>query len=300
MTKLRLQTWIVAACALLGSCASVTRISPGAVPTPLAGVAAAFTQTGDAAYTVQKGTLPGGHGCAIAYETYVPEEKRSDVMVMVGHGFARNLTTMRGWAALWASHGVAATVVSFCNSTWTAGHHDWNAADLVALAHAIHDGPLLYAGFSAGGLAAFLAAAADDRAVAYLGLDAVDNADLAVHASARFRVPALFLVGESSACNARNNFLPAVPWDAAPTVLRVRGAQHGHFENPYDSRVESVCGRVEPPEASAEIIATIRALATAWVLDRAGVSAAASGALGGAKAGDSDWSGRVSLVGRPR
>jgi hypothetical protein len=89
---------------------------------------------------------------------------------------------------------------------------------------------VLYAGFSAGGLAAYLAAGSDPRASAYLGLDAVDSGGLALARNADFRVPALFLMGEPSSCNAKNN---------------------GHFLDPYDPRTESVCGKVLPPEAAA-------------------------------------------------
>jgi pimeloyl-ACP methyl ester carboxylesterase len=281
---------------LLSSCASVTRVAPAQMPRPLDGPALTYAEPGELPYAIRSGSRVGAYGCATRYETYVPQDPKSDVMVMLGHGFMRDLRAMRGWAAHWASHGIEATVVSFCNSKLTAGNHDRNAADLVALARELHPGPVIYAGFSAGGLAAFLAAAADERAVAYLGLDAVDSGRLAGGASAGFRVPALFLMGESSSCNAKNNFLPAIPDRSDVTSIRVLNATHGHFENPYDPRVEALCGKVQPPEASEDILTTVRALATAWILDRAaGVQDAAS-VLAEARGAGGAWARRIEVL----
>jgi hypothetical protein len=121
---------------------------------------------------------------------------------------------MRGWAAHLSSHGVATAVVSLCNSTPFAGRHDRNAVDLRALADLLQpaDGRVLYAGFSAGGLAALLAAADDPRTVAYLGLDAVDSGGLAAR-STGLAAPALFLLAEAGACNAEGNMVPVAAGD---------------------------------------------------------------------------------------
>lgn len=284
---------LLAAALLNASCATTVRIPEGGLGGPLSDAESVFARAGPETVSVEAGWREGGYGCRTAYEVYRPARGGSGVLVVLAHGFGRDLASMRGWARHWATHGVAAVVASFCNSTWAAGNHDRNAEDLAALAHALHDGPVLYAGFSAGGLAAFLAAASDPRALAYLGLDAVDSGGLAPPAAARFAAPALFLLGEPSACNAQGNFLPSIPEHA--TALRIRGATHGHFEDPYDPAVELVCGRVEPPEASARIAAAIRALATAWILDRCAPSPDAARLLEAAAA-DGPWAARVERV----
>jgi len=235
------------------------------------------------------------YGCTIAFEVYRPAEVRTDVFVVLGHGFGSNLSWMRGWAERWASFGVPTAVLSFCNSTPFDGRHDRNAEDMAALARTLHEGPVMYAGFSAGGLAAYLASARDPRASAYLGLDAVDNRDQALAARERLRVPALFLAGEPGACNAKNNMLPAVPSREGVRALRVRNAQHGHFQDPYDPRVEGICGKVVPQEAADRIIADIRSLATAWVLSASGAMPEAAALLESAASGAAGWAGRVEL-----
>lgn len=67
-----------------------------------------------------------------------PTGGRGDRTVLLGHGFLRDLRSMRGWAEHWASHGVRTAVVGFCNSTPFDGRHDRNALDLRAVDDAGH------------------------------------------------------------------------------------------------------------------------------------------------------------------
>ena len=199
---------------------------------------------------------------------------------MLGHGFTRSLTTMRGWARAWSDRGLRTVVVGFCNSSIFNGRHDRNAADLVAVARHVEpdDAPVVYAGFSAGALSALLAADSDPRAIAYLGLDPVDSGDQAA-AVGRLRMPALFIYGAPSRCNAQNNMIPVMPEADVRIALRVPFASHCDFELPYDSACERICGGVEPEETAGEVRATIRALATAWVTAQIGSEPRGGGGL---------------------
>jgi len=273
--------WALLATALAGglllvSCATVTTVPESELPPQLSAAEAALAAPGVGAYTVAKGRIRGGYGRPVDYESYVPVQSETEMMVFLVHGSGRNLSAMRGWAVHWASHGVPVTVATLRNSTWFNGHYERNAADLSLLARGLHGGPVLYAGHSAGGLAAFLAAAADGgpagRAVAYLGLDSVDSGDLALTAKPKLQVPALFLLAEPSSCNDRNNILAAVPDRPGVEIVHVRYATHCNFENPSDWACEALCGRVAPPVAAARIVARIRSLATAWVLGQTGAT----------------------------
>jgi pimeloyl-ACP methyl ester carboxylesterase len=254
----------------LGACAPVA-VRPAAADLPRPPSEPGLAVAGSFATTVAEGNLRSSFGCEVRYEVHLPEEWEGGITVMLAHGFLRDLRTMRGWAAHLSSHGVATAVVSFCNSTPFAGRHDRNAVDLRALADLLQpaDGAVLYAGFSAGGLAALLAAADDPRTVAYLGLDAVDSGGLAARAAA-LAAPALFLLAEAGACNAESNMAPVAGAIAAARSVRIPYATHCHFEDPYAPLCERLCGRVEPSEAADAIRATIRSLATAWVLEHAG------------------------------
>ena len=172
---------------LLSSCASVTRIPADQPLLELTAPAAKFVEPGSIPVSIHSGERVGEYGCTLSYETYRPVHSESEAMVILAHGFMRDLESMRGWAAHWASYGVPVTVMSLCNSSLFNGHHDRNAEDMLALARALHQGPVLYAGFSAGGLAAYLAAKDDSRTMAYLGLDSVDSGGLAVSAASGFR-----------------------------------------------------------------------------------------------------------------
>ena len=278
---------------LLASCANTTRVTFEEPLQARSGLESVLAGQGPVAFTVEKGSHAGLYGCTVTYEVYRPAEPRTGTLVVLGHGFASNLKAMRGWAARWASFGVPTAVLSFCNTTVFAGRHDRNAEDMVALARALHDGPVLYAGFSAGGLAAYLASGSDPRASACLGLDAADSGGLALAKKADFRVPALFLMGEPSACNAKNNMIAAIPAREGVRALRLRNAVHGHFQDPYDPLPESVCGKVVPLEAAQRIMADIRSLATAWVLEATGAMPEAGALLEAAMSGAGDWEKRV-------
>lgn len=235
------------------------------VPPPLPEHRAVWATAGGSETRSERGELRSQHGCTVRFERHEPVGERAPREVVLAHGFLRNEASMRGWAEHFASHGVATTVVRFCNSTPLNGHHDRNADDLRAVADAVApERGRIYAGFSAGGLAALLASAADPLALGLLALDAVDSGGLAQGVQA-LTLPALVLLAEPAACNAEGNFeevrarLPNATW------TRVPAATHCHFESPYDARCEVLCGRVAPPEAAAAIRGAIVALATEFV-----------------------------------
>jgi pimeloyl-ACP methyl ester carboxylesterase len=210
------------------------------------------------------GTIASEFGCKLDYEYYEAGQNDAAVTVILAHGFMRDLSSMRGWAQHWVSQDIATVIVSFCNSNLFNGHHQRNAADLIALRSHLKLEPVIYAGFSAGGLAAYLAALQDEETIAYLGLDAVDSGQLAIKQSKPLSVPALFLLANPSACNANNNMLDTV--DRHEYALsKFEGATHCHFESPYDKRCGWVCGRSTTEETVA-IQADIMSQATHWVL----------------------------------
>ena len=124
----------------------------------------------------------------------------------------------------------------------------------------------VYSGFSAGGLAAYLAAQADPGAQAYLGLDAVDSGGLAKASMVELPIPALFIVGAPSACNSRNNFGTIISRGAGYYSLPLHDASHCDFEWPIDQRCYLLC-RAGNKQERDRVQQTIRESASEWLLD---------------------------------
>ena len=228
----------------------------------LSGIARASEQSQPA--LVEAGEIKSAHGCRVEYERYRPLRKTVSTEVILAHGFMRKLNNMRGWARHWQQQGIPTTLVSLCNSSWLNGHHQKNADDMQALRRELGIATVVYAGFSAGGLAAYLAVAQDAAAVGYLGLDSVDSDDLAISTTDPLTVPALFLTGEPSACNAWGNFKPVFQRWRQYRVSQLSGATHCHFEMPYDKRCGWLCGKVEE-DITRQIQSNIRKQATDWL-----------------------------------
>jgi pimeloyl-ACP methyl ester carboxylesterase len=196
------------------------------------------------------GVLQSVHGCELSYEFYHTASATPAATVIMAHGFMRDLKSQRGWAQQWADHNIATVVVSFCNASLLNGHHRGNADDLVALRkHLVISNPI-YTGFSAGGLAAYLAAMRDGETIGYLGFDSVDSGDIALDTQTPLSVPALFLMAPPSSCNAKNNFFPVIERYSYPLEI-LDQATHCHFESPYDKRCAWICGK---SETAAELV----------------------------------------------
>ena len=266
--------------AVLAACGGVQTIPSESWLPPLVGAEAALARPGPMEVEVTTGVLPGRHGCDVLYEIHAPQdEPRTEAMVMLAHGFMRDLETMRGWAAHWASFGVPVTVMSLCNAGLMAGRQAEDADDLLSLAREVHDGPRLYAGFSSGGLAALLAAALDSKALAYLGLDPVDSDGLAAAASRSLDPPGLVLLAAPSSCNAANNIIAPLGQPPRVRLMQLPAATHCHFESPPRADCSFLCGVVEPAEAADRLRAEARVLATAWVLACTGAAEVRADAL---------------------
>ncbi len=281
--------------AVVGCSAMTVRQEDQPLP-DLSGQAAALVEPGPFEHVLETGEHRGAYGCSMAYESYRPIGSSGDTMVFLAHGFLRDLETMRGWADHWASHGVAVTVMSLCNSSLFVGRHDRNAVDILALANRLHDGPVIYTGFSAGGLAAHIAATDDSRTVGYLGLDSVDHKGLARMAKPTVPYAALLVVAEPSACNRKNNMLDSTEGMAAYRAVRINNGTHCHFEYPYDAQCEVACGTVRPREWNIALIETVRSLATAWILEQAAGGAPSGQMRIFSRIANGEWQGRAEIV----
>lgn len=205
--------------------------------------------------------------CSLAYTLFTPDGGDAVTpLVVLGHGFARNQQRMAGLAEHIASFGLRVVTPQYCHLSLSDADHVANGRDAVALSLALAgDAPVAHAGYSAGGLAAILAATEDAATVAVLGLDYVDADDLGVAAAVALTTPTLGLLGEPSMCNTDNNGAPVFDLDGR-WAARVVGATHCDFEDPTDALCTAFCGE----ETGA--LPTVRAVAAAFLAWQLGVT----------------------------
>jgi len=205
-------------------------------------------------------------GCTMGYDVRTPAGIPDAPAVVLAHGFQGNRASMAGWAEHWASWGMRVVTPDLCHASIVDTDHAQNGADLRALVTELSLPSVIYAGYSAGGLAAVLATADDPRATALVGLDMVDSGSLGADAVAGVGVPAFDIVGEPSQCNTTNNGLAVFVGIAGSRSLRVTEADHCDFQSPVDFLCGLTCTGTNDQLDDETIQAAVRGLSTAAVL----------------------------------
>ena len=230
-----------------------------------------YRNQGKVPYDRLEGKLKSSTGCEVAYTYFKPRDVSKDVLVVLGHGFMRSKKRMAYWAQHLAGWGLSVVNLEFCNSKFWAGNHDLNGADMVAVSRKLHAGKVIYTGFSAGGLAAMVAANLDKNTLAFFGLDMVDNQGLGKKIAHKLVVPFYGLFAAPSACNANNNGLDSYALVPHSNVIKVEDSSHCHFEFPVDGKCSFVCGKGEIRFSRDMIQQTILGLTTAFLLWQTGM-----------------------------
>lgn len=199
----------------------------------------------------------GGESCGLLPKQFTRARPQggqigSTVAVLV-HGFQRGRENMVGWARHLASYGFESVAVSLCTGGLLefAVDHPKNGRALANFVEATYPGKdVVLIGYSAGGLAAVLAAQDADNVVAVFGLDMVDSngtgggpippsndPNFGLLAAPDLAVPFWGIKGEPSDCNADGN--GDAVYDAAPEgrVLTLVEAGHCDFERPRNAGI---------------------------------------------------------------
>ena len=194
-------------------------------------------------YRLTDSVATSSTGCQYDYRVYEPVNPATATSVVIGHGFLRDQDNMVGLSRALANRGIRVATLDFCNMRFWNGAHQQNAKDMQDLARQISaDDDVIYAGFSAGALAAVLAANEDSRAI--LTLDLVDQNDLGLDAITRLSTPLIGITGPPSSCNANNNGAALFNERSEPIVsalTQLPNASHCEFEAPSDWVCELVC-----------------------------------------------------------
>ncbi|WPL17832.1 putative dienelactone hydrolase [Thiorhodovibrio winogradskyi] len=176
--------------------------------------------------------------------THAPHQSRRvghKPWVILAHGFLRDQRHMQGLAMALAEAGFPVATLNSRHDSPISGGHVAHGRDMIALARELGTERVIYAGFSAGGLAALLAASSDPKASGLLTLDLVDSQGLGRQAAKSLGVPLIALTGAPSNCNANNNTSPIYQSASAISLTRIPQASHCDFEAPSDWLCRLVC-----------------------------------------------------------
>jgi dienelactone hydrolase len=190
--------------------------------------------------------LPAG---ATKVDIYLPETAVPTPLVIIAHGFLRRRHSMSGWGQHLAQEGFIAAVPDLP----TRSDHVRNGCYLSELkaylcqgeARLKHADPLRVGlmGFSAGGLASLLAAAANPDLAIWVALDPVDWKGIGMKAASQVICQAVVLTAEPSACNSQGNCRSIITALPRCEHYGIPGAVHVDAEWPTDWMAEVVCGR---------------------------------------------------------
>ncbi len=254
-----------------------------------------FFQTGPYEINFQARSASVTNCAAMNYSVYSPDGVDNPTTVVIGHGFARGSGVMTGWAEHLSSWGVEVLLPTLCHYNVFSGvDHEMNGQNMKELAYQHGASQVIYAGHSAGGLAAIIAASQDSSAIGLLGLDTTDTEDIPGVPDgigqgyvSDISCPSFSLAGEPSSCNADNNGVDLFKSMADYKILKVSSADHCDFENPTDSICELSCENSTAIFGDDEIRSVIITLGTAAVISLAEISE--DGSYLWTDAGLQDW-----------
>jgi dienelactone hydrolase len=236
----------------------------------------------DSSVRVSDHQLRFSSGPALDYRVYRPARdasgtgRESRPLVILAHGFLRDQRNMQGLAVAIAEAGYPVATLNARHDSPISGGHGENSQDMVALARHLKAERVIYAGFSAGGLAALLAAGEDAEAVGVLTLDLVDTQSLGRAVAETLQAPVVSLAGAPTNCNANQNAESVYQVLRELELTRFPAASHCDFESPSDWLCQSLCARPEATvsgdsaDASGAVQARIMEAAVAGIQRLAG------------------------------
>ena len=208
-----------------------------------------FSQRGPHEFISQSESASVTNCSNMNYSIFSPVGISSPPIVVLGHGFGRGSDTMTGWAEHLSSWGVEVLLPTLCHYNVFFGvDHEMNGQNMVEIANHHGADEVTYAGHSAGGLAAIIAASFDSQAQGVLGLDTTDTQDIpgvpdfiGMNYASSVTSKAFSIRGEPSSCNSENNGLTLFRMMSDYKAIKVTSADHCDFERPTDFMCEMNC-----------------------------------------------------------
>lgn len=188
----------------------------------------------------------------IQYTLHSPASPAS-LHVILAHGFLRSPDTMGHLAKSLADGGIETASIKLKRSTPLNGNHAANARDLIALREALGWKNVIYAGFSAGGLSALIAASEDKACTKLLLFDPVDQGILGRDAAPKVRIPTLAILGKPGPGNANRNATPMLEIIPNHRIHEIPEATHCDFEASPSALCHRLTGSAPDPTRTAAV-----------------------------------------------
>jgi len=192
----------------------------------------------------------------IRYLHHAPES-RATQRVIIAHGFLRSPETMDYLSTALAKAGCETASIDLKRSKPWNGRHAENAQDMIALRQSLGWESVVYAGFSAGGLSALLAAADDPACHGVLLLDPVEHGKLGINAAARVKVPVLAILGQPGPGNAQGNAAPMLAAIPQARTIEIKSATHCDFETSPSIACHLITGSKPDKARTADVHAAV-------------------------------------------
>jgi hypothetical protein len=214
-------------------------------------------------YQQQSATLASAFGCDYKTTYKKPGDAQVPFTVVLGHGFLRSQRNFRNLSVAIANAGIPVITLEFCAMRPWNGNHQFNAADMRAVANHYNAQPVIFAGHSAGAFAAVLAADRYSHTVGLLLLDYVNPSPRGTDALKNTSIPVVALFGGPSACNANARAMHVLRQRNNTVVEQFHRASHCAFESPTSRLCQLLCanGKADESQQQRQIIErTVKAL----------------------------------------
>jgi hypothetical protein len=233
-----------------------------------------YNQPGAYEITIESNVASVTNCANMNYSIYTPIGRSNPPVVILGHGFARGSDTMVGWAEHLSSWGIEVLLPSLCHYNVFAGvDHEMNGQNMKELGVLHGATNIIYAGHSAGGLAAIIASSLDEASLGVLGLDTTDTENvpgvpdyIGQQYANTIHGVGFFIQGEPSSCNAENNGLTLFEMMDESYIVKVDGADHCDFEYPTDFICEMNCENTNTDITDEYIRTSIVTIGTSAIL----------------------------------
>lgn len=225
-----------------------------------------FSNLGPFEIEINDGYFIATDGESTEYRLFSPIDGPDVPHIIFAHEFVGSHDYLIDFSKHFASWGLEVATMNLMHSSFLNNDPIQDAEDLILLSDQIlGGGPVVYVGYSAGGLRAMIASALDISTVAFFGLDIVDLDALGQSYVQNLDIPIFGLAGEASLCNSQSNGADIYIEAENSKLLRVTESDHCDFQSPNSFSCIFLCENENNLFSSDEINLLIKNLSTAFL-----------------------------------